>query len=526
MLRIKVLAALCFGLLFSCAPTESEGPASGDSWGQTSSALTTFTLPPMTWSGSTTYDYCATCLLPGQYACSNDSPSWKNGVQTFADPLPSGYVLVRAEAMLSGSMLEGPRTSFTAFLNEAQALTSPARLSRESCRPSPSARCDRLSPLFAINYNGIPGYVYGGINTLRVAIPPVNVYCASSVELVLTAMRISPVSVALGDQHSLIIKADGTVWASGQNQSGQLGDGTTANKTRFVPVLNLSNVLAVAAGRAHSLALKADGTLWAWGDNGYGQLGTGSASPSTTPVQVPLTEVVAIAAGALRSLAVKADGTVWAWGYQTGASPVQVPGLSGVTSVSGGFGHSLALKSDGTVWAWGDNENGQLGTGNATPSTTPVQVSNLAGVTAVSAGFWNSFAVKSDGTVWSWGANFQGQLGDGTTVNRYAPVQVLGLTGIKKIVAGRWHTLATSAGGSVWAWGDNNYGQLGTGGSGGPQPTPLLVSGLSEIQGIGAGFTHSMAVKSDDTLWAWGSNTYGQLAIGSTSSQITPVQVP
>jgi alpha-tubulin suppressor-like RCC1 family protein len=201
-------------------------------------------------------------------------------------------------------------------------------------------------------------------------------------------------NVAGGYNHSLAVKTDGTVWAWGYNVRGQLGDNTTVQKNAPVKVLGgLSNVTAVAAGYAHNLALKTDGTVWAWGWNNYGQLGDNSTDQKNAPVQVSgLSGVTNVAAGYAHSLALKTDGTVWAWGYngrgQLGDNttsnrliPVQVSGLSNVTAVAAGKYHSLALKTDGTLWAWGYNGSGQLGDGTVTNRLTPVQVQGLGDMT-------------------------------------------------------------------------------------------------------------------------------------------------
>ena len=159
-------------------------------------------------------------------------------------------------------------------------------------------------------------------------------------------------------------------------------------------------------------------------------------------------------------------------------SPVQVSGLSGVQAIVAGTAHALALKNDGTVWAWGANSNGQLGDGTGTDRSTPVQVTGgMAGVTALAAGVTHSLAAKNDGTVWAWGGNDAGQLGDGSTTDHSTPVQVSGgLVGAVGLAAGTYHSLAVKNDGTVWAWGGNDLGQLGDSTTTGRR-TPVQVRG-------------------------------------------------
>ena len=198
-----------------------------------------------------------------------------------------------------------------------------------------------------------------------------------------------------------------------------------------------------------------------------------------------------------------------------------------VSLASGDVFRLAALKSDGTVWAWGDNHYGELGNGTTTNSTVPVQVSNLSGVTAVAAGNEFSLALKS-GTVWAWGQNNGGQLGNGTTSNYAtpAPVQVTGLSGATAVAAGNGHSLALKSDGTVWAWGSNAYGELGNGTTTNSSVPVEVVTGnkslpLSGIVAISAGSFTSYAVKSDGTVWAWGANANGALGNGSTATDST-----
>ena len=343
-------------------------------------------------------------------------------------------------------------------------------------------------------------------------------------------------AIAAGGSHSLVLKDDMTVWAWGDNYSGQLGDGTTVDSSLPVKVSILTGVISIAAGYFHSLALKADGSVWAWGENYRGQLGDGTTTNSSIPVQVyGLSDIIGVAAGEYHSLALKADGSVWAWGENyrgqlgdgtttNSSTPVQVANLSGVASLSAGYYHSLALKADGSVWAWGYNSYGQLGDGTKINSNTPVQVSGLSDVIGVAAGYYHSLAIKSDGSVWAWGSNYQGQIGEETTTTFSTPVQVSSLSGMVSIAAGYYHSLALKSDGSVWTWGYNSYGQLGDG-TEINSSTPVQVANLSGVASLSAGYYHSLALKADGSVWAWGYNSYGQLGDGSVANSLVPSPV-
>ena len=372
--------------------------------------------------------------------------------------------------------------------------------------------------------------------------------------------------IAAGGYHSLILRSDGTVWSWGWNNWGQLGDGTDEDRNRPVQVMiseteELTGVTAIAAGGFHSLAIRNDGTVWAWGNNNWGQLGDGTTVRRPNPVQVmingttPLDGVTAISAGGYHTLALT-DGKVWGWGYNangqlgngstgnTESRPLQVmingtTPLDGVTAIAAGSSHSLASKSDGTVWSWGANNNGQLGDGTTVRKLNPVQVKisateELTDVTAVTAGS-HSLALKSDGTVWSWGYNNRGQLGDGTDVTRNRPVQVkVGateeLTDVTAISTFNMHSLALKSDGTMWAWGSNTSGQLGDGSTEDrKRPVQVMISETEELTGvtaISAGNDHSLALKNDGTAQASGWNKYGQLGIGGDDDRKVSVKIP
>ncbi|WP_395845210.1 RCC1 domain-containing protein [Cystobacter fuscus] len=329
-----------------------------------------------------------------------------------------------------------------------------------------------------------------------------------------TAAQLST-RIAAGGAFSLQVRQDGTVWAYGSSESGQLGDGSGVAQKSPVQVAGLTQVKAVAAGWSNALALKQDGTVWSWGDNSYGQLGDGTTVNRSTPVQViGLSDVVAIAIDS-HSLALKRDGTVWAWGlggygelgdgrWQNSAIPVQVSALSGVTAISAGADHSMALKSDGTVWTWGHNAHGQLGDGSMSASGVPIQVTQVSGVTGLVAGVFYSMILKQDGTVWVWGVNGSGQLGDGSTTMRSTPVQIPGLTGVSHLEASLYgSSFALRSDGSWWAWGYNGTGLLGDG-TRNSRTVPTRVTVLSGAVALQSGLDHTVAIKQDGSVWGWG----------------------
>ena len=198
--------------------------------------------------------------------------------------------------------------------------------------------------------------------------------------------------------------------------------------------------------------------------------------------------------------------------------------------IAAGSCFTVALKSDGTVWTWGDNCYGQLGNGTKTNSSIPIQITTLANITAVSAGGDYTIALKSDGTVWGWGRNFCGQLGDGSTTERTTPVQVSGLSNVTAIatVGAVWaahfyHTVALKSDGTVWAWG--NISAQFSDSTMFNQKVPVQFSGLNNVTAISAGECITVALKSDGTVWTIGENSQGQLGDGTWNNSFTPVQV-
>jgi alpha-tubulin suppressor-like RCC1 family protein len=334
--------------------------------------------------------------------------------------------------------------------------------------------------------------------------------------------------------------------ATGDNDFGQLGDGTTTERHTPVEVALPEGVsiTQIAAGVWHSLALTSDGRVLAWGDNEYGQLGDGTTTSSNTPVEVALPEgvtVTQIAIGHHYSLAVTSDGRGLGWGWNgygelgdgtttSRDTPVEVALPAGVTitQISGQYVHSLAVTSDGRALAWGWNGQGELGDGTTTQRLTPIEAALPPGVTVtqVAAGGNQSLALTSDGGALAWGWNGYGQLGDGTTTDRYTPVPVAlppGVT-LTEVAYGSVQALALTSDGRALAWGYNAHGQLGDGTTTDRYtPVPVALPDGVTVTQISGGLNHSLALTSDRRALAWGANRSGQLGEGTTTERTTPV---
>ena len=346
---------------------------------------------------------------------------------------------------------------------------------------------------------------------------------------------------AMGQSHTSIVLADGTVRTFGLNNRGQLGVNDTTTRSTPVQVWGISSsATSVSGGSSFTAVLLADGTVRTFGYNNNGQLGVGGTASRLTPVQFgTISTAVVLSCGVYNTGVVLNNGTVWVSGDgfygQTGTNstsnrllPIQVWGISSsAVSIAYGSYHAAVLLADGTVWAFGRNSQGALGVNDTTSRLTPVQVPNITSAVAISAGFDYTYFLLSNGTVWGTGQNAYGQLGVNDTTSRLTPVQMLNITSAVAISAGWSCTIISLADGTVRSLGRNDFGQLGVNDTT-SRLTPVQVWGISSsavaIVAAQVG-TSSMVVLTDGTVRTFGNNSQGQLGLGDTTSRLTPVQV-
>jgi alpha-tubulin suppressor-like RCC1 family protein len=377
-------------------------------------------------------------------------------------------------------------------------------------------------------FNGVAAIKGTGLVTVYARAQPGAVL--SSVSLTMSQIN----SVSAGWSHSLFLKSDGTVWGSGSNSSGALGNGGQSNVSTPVKV-SIGPVSSIVAGNGGSFFVKADKSVWATGANYSGNLGTGSTANALTPVQV-LTDVVSVS-GASATYFVKSNGSLWATGSDlfgsfgdgpTDNSDSIVRPVSGVTSVLSAWASEvggLILKQDGSVWSAGSNQTYQLGfPSDSVYINTWAKIPGLPVIKSAVTCDQSSLFLATDGSVYGAGHSSYGLFGLTGTGYYQAPTK-LSLSGISKVSLGTDHALYLAQDGTLYLAGRTVADHLGTrnGAEGPTYDTPTVL--MKDVAAMSSGSGYSVILKSDGTLWAFGDNSQGQLGNGTTTDSPTPVQI-
>lgn len=343
------------------------------------------------------------------------------------------------------------------------------------------------------------------------------------------------------------------LWLCGYNVYGELGNSTFTNSSSLIQTYyGTSGYAQISAGSINSYAIRGDGTLWACGYNNGGQLGDGTTTNRSSPVQtmaggtnwryVATPNGSGVARPKVPVFAIKIDGTLWAWGGNANgvlgdsttsnrSSPIQIGTEKTWAAISCSLVHTLGIKTDGTLWGWGINNYGQLGDSTTTSRYSPTQIGSATTwkQVATACNNSNSYAIKTDNTLWACGYNGSGAIGDNTTTHRSTFVQVLnyqrtGYMNATQVSAGSGFAAALVTDGALCLWGFNINQLLGTG-----DPSSFILASEQESTlstnwtQVACGYQHILAVKSDSTIWGWGYNTSGEL-LGASSIVSIPTQ--
>ena len=298
----------------------------------------------------------------------------------------------------------------------------------------------------------------------------------------------------------------------------------------------------ILQGLLASIGGAAGKPLYAWGSNGSGRLGDNTTTNRSSPVQIgSLDTWFKVSVGYASSTSIKTDGTLWMWGRnndgQLGnntssgdkSSPIQIGSDTNWSQSGTGGSISAAIRTNGTLWAWGANGSGQVGDNTTIQRSSPVQIGALTNWSKISVGYNSCAAIKTDGTLWMWGYNryaSAGKLGDNTTVNKSSPVQIGALTNWSQVSCGAFNTTAIKTDGTLWAWGSNAFGQLGDG-TIDYRSSPVQIGALTNWSSVACSVYGSFVIsaKTDGTLWTWGRNNRGQLGDNTRVYKSSPIQI-
>lgn len=352
-------------------------------------------------------------------------------------------------------------------------------------------------------------------------------------------------TVGVGLKHTCAIDVDSQLLCWGDNQFGQLGDGTTTNRRQPTPVAVTTAHSHVSVGGMHTCAIDSAGELRCWGNNQFAQLGVPPVADRPTPMPIPSPGPwTAVLSGVEFNLAHHDNLSFWAWGNNASGSlgigediawspPVEQP-IHDWRVLDVGGAHACGIRAEGSLWCWGRNFDGEVGTGGGTQDIdVPARVGEDTDWVSVGLGGSHSCAIKSNGTLWCWGYNGFAQIGNGVDPATTPPLQLYERRPVQIgtdddwsfVTGGSYYSCGIRTDHSLWCWGDNAEGQLGVVTS--PVVvTPMQIGTRTDWQWIGAGLSHACGLTSDGALSCWGRNVEGQLGDGTDTTSSGPVTVP
>jgi alpha-tubulin suppressor-like RCC1 family protein len=342
-----------------------------------------------------------------------------------------------------------------------------------------------------------------------------------------------------GEYHSIALKTDGTLYSFGENNFGQLGDGSRTNRLTPVQVKNLSNVIDFDTSSSHSIAATSDGSVWVWGLNDNGQLYNKSKSDILTPMKVTgISNIVKVRAGNRFSLALDKYGAVWFLGYNakgqyddevdtSNLKPTIISGLSDVSvkDISVGDFHCMVLTTTGRIYTWGANDYGQLGDGTKNTIYNPVLIPNSeddefvnANIKYINANGNTSSCIKNDGTAYFWGKSDFDE--ESVTLT---PKLIEDMGNASAIDANSNHIAVLKNDGKVQTMGNNSYGQLADG-SYEDRTYFSSIYNVGTINRISTAQYNTFLVGQDGYIYGSGRNHFGQLGINQTGEYFRSLQ--
>jgi alpha-tubulin suppressor-like RCC1 family protein len=339
--------------------------------------------------------------------------------------------------------------------------------------------------------------------------------------------------VNLGQDYSAAIRIDRGLFTWGLNNAGQLGSGTTVNRSSPVQI-GTSSWAMVSTGGSVVGAITSTGGLYTWGDNSNGAMADGTTVNKSSPVHIGTSSWSSVGMGIFFGAGILSTGLLFNWGYNffgeignnTGnsySSPVQIGTNTWLQlnfqNSSSGFLNVGAIRSDGTLWSWGGTSPGD-GTSNTYSSPVQIGIYNPLSWTAISTKGATSLGIATSG-LYTWGLNASGQLGDGTTIDKSSPIQI-GTSSWSKVSTGNSNSVAITTTGALYTWGYNGQGQLGDGTTI-DKSSPVQIGTSSWTLVSGGADGHSIAIRNDFTLWAWGQDNFSQLGDLQVVSKSSPV---